>query len=553
MKNQKTLIFILCVIFSGLILHLFPIDETKVARSRLERLWRQDKTPIRQTILSQCNIISTKQETRFERLFLGWIGNLETKTVLPKKCHLFVYSSRNRLFMLKTLWVISVRVYSDKGPEILTKEYQLETPRPLCFLPLIAFLLALLFEIRSFGLAVLIPSYLFFVSGANLIHMTNLIYKSSIRAVTHEQRFFGIVLIVLWLAFLRVRSSGRQKPQVESSPVERVVNRIMATVTGLWNPVFFTLLGRFLFPKKGRWLTTFLDTQIIIFAASLYLFQLGFGSLRENITENVLLPRYFTFALMAYFATNYWLNPQGRLRVLWGLPNIWRAALFVIGFEVARSFFPSHLTFPLVTRIGLALVLSEIVWPIGISLKAVAKTFLPWVGVVFLSSFVAVLTYETGIIDLALTLFNPRIHPRFLLVFTFLAGIGIGFLTGSFSLAFFTLFAYLQSPQLALLKAGLLDGLIAGCLLSPFSLFNLIPAVQFKLTVRQIVAFRFRQLALPLFVGFLIYVLGALNSIAIIRPATFVFCCLVALAYQLKRRAWSLRRNRALLAPQGTG
>ena len=96
----------------------------------------------------------------------------------------------------------------------------------------------------------------------------------------------------------------------------------------------------------------------------------------------------------------------------------------------------------------------------------------------------------------------------------------------------------MKTASVPLVRAALLDGILAGILLSPFSLVNLIPAAQFRIGMGALIAERFRQLAFPLEIGVTIYAIGAINSVGILRPATFVFLCLVAVAYQLRKGAW---------------
>jgi hypothetical protein len=135
------------------------------------------------------------------------------------------------------------------------------------------------------------------------------------------------------------------------------------------------------------------------------------------------------------------------------------------------------------------------------------------------------------------------VHPTALVIFTFIAGLVLGFLTGNFSVTFFALFPVLLKPHgNELVKAALLDGILAGTLFSPFSLFNLLPAAQFGTSLQELTTFRFQQLAYPLGIAGAIYAISTINSVAILRPVTFVFLCLVALAFQLKKSKWKLGR-----------
>ena len=101
---------------------------------------------------------------------------------------------------------------------------------------------------------------------------------------------------------------------------------------------------------------------------------------------------------------------------------------------------------------------------------------------------------------------------------------------------------FIRSFDQPLVKAALIDGILAGSMLSPFSLFNLFPAAQFGLDLQDLVRFRIKQLAIPLTISTIIYAVCAINSVAILQPVTFIVLCLLALATRLKRNAWVWRR-----------
>jgi hypothetical protein len=212
--------------------------------------------------------------------------------------------------------------------------------------------------------------------------------------------------------------------------------------------------------------------------------------------------------------------------------------------EIAASQWPPLKALPTVTRFGAALFFSELVWPVRVNWKQAGSAWLPWAGMILLASFATSLAIQSGATDMMLVIAEPRIHPVGLVFFTFLAGIAMGFITGNFSSAFFAIFTLmLKSTSQPLVHAALLDGVFAGILLSPFSLYNLVPSVQFRLSHQDLLRFRFKQLMYPLGIGSLIYAVSAVNSVAILRPATFVFLCLAALAFQLRKSYWQIGQH----------
>jgi hypothetical protein len=249
------------------------------------------------------------------------------------------------------------------------------------------------------------------------------------------------------------------------------------------------------------------------------------------------MPRYFTFSALLFV-----LLQQGKIQrepCVWHIPGFWRSLLFVVLVETHAfhtSFWDgtNHLT-----RIGLSLVASQLVWPAQMNWKRVGRDTFKWGGMLAVGALFATLGTQLSITDLVLFALNPMMHPTGTVFFTFLSGLGLGFVTGNFAIAFFTLYTALsKSASIPVVQAALLDGIVAGILLSPVSVLNLLPAVQFGLSVKTVVVHRFRQLAFPLIIGLLIYAVSAITSVAILRPATFVFLCLVAVVIQLRKSSW---------------
>ena len=103
--------------------------------------------------------------------------------------------------------------------------------------------------------------------------------------------------------------------------------------------------------------------------------------------------------------------------------------------------------------------------------------------------------------------------------FTFGAGIAIGFVTGSVSTTFFALSPVLTKfYSVAVVRAALVDGILAGVVLSPLSLYNLLPMVHYRMRLHHLIGLRFRQVAVPLCLGGIIYLVSAINTVAILRP-----------------------------------
>ena len=47
-------------------------------------------------------------------------------------------------------------------------------------------------------------------------------------------------------------------------------------------------------------------------------------------------------------------------------------------------------------------------------------------------------------------------------------------------------------------------------------------------------------MAYPMIIGATIYAVSAINSVAILQPVTFIFMCLLAVTFQLRKSEWHL-------------
>lgn len=322
----------------------------------------------------------------------------------------------------------------------------------------------------------------------------------------------------------------------------RWLNRAILGSIGLWNPAAFTIAGRLFLPFQGsvNRIASFFTAQVAAVCLSLYLLAFDINQLQAFMSDSLLLPRYFTFGALIFMFLQH--ERPKREPITWKLGGFWRSVLCIVAIEAMAFHFRFLEGTSTITRIGAALVISQLLAPVGVRWKSFGREALHWSAMVVLSACIAVLSAQLSVTDLTLLIFDPRIHPTGVVFFTFLSGIVLGFVSGSFAISFFALFATLmKTAAVPLVKAALLDGILAGILLSPLSIHNLLPAAQFGVSMSNLIAYRFKQLAFPLAIGTLIYAVAAINSVAILRPATFVFLCLVAVVAQLKRKAWKLK------------
>ncbi len=530
--------FWVSVLASGIILKNLPVDDTKFALSKLGASLQSD-TRLRDQVAEHCATLEAKSATLVEKYILERLP-VPTRPEGGPACSLVAQNAKSTRFELRSFWSFRFQVRTEAGTPQIERDLFFDFPRPLVLFPLAVFLLALVFEFRQWGIGWTIVTYLILLAGGSPIGLSNAVFVSFRDTFNGEQPWVGFILILAWVALCR----GATTPPsafVLKEPLAKRLSRVSLFGMGLWNPTAFTLVGPLLLPFKGSVarLAQFFTLQVIAAAMSLYLLALDFGQLSAFATKNLLVPRYFTFGLILFMLLEY--RKTRYEAFVWEFPYFLRTVVLVLSIEVATHYFSFWAGTSTLTRIGLSLVLVQLLSSTKRNWARVRTELLKGAGVLLLCATVASLSTVLSATDLVLRLVDPRIHPSAIGLFTFLCGIGLGFLSGSFSVAYFALTLVLMnaSPD-PLVRAAHLDGVLAGILISPFSLLNWLPAAQFRLSLRQVIVHRFKQLSFPLLIGLVIYALGAINSVAILRPATFVFLCLLALVVKLRDGSWRL-------------
>lgn len=538
--------FFVSLVATGVILMSVPYDESKLGYYRMDSLLQRE-TSLHDVLTNQCGRIASgtpASPSADEKMFLERYTPGPTAKTDGNGCTVTIVNSSRDRFGIRTYWHYLVTIRNARGT-VFERKFAVEAPRPLVLLPLAAILLALIFEIPWWGMTWTLSTYLFTLAGLNLIDGLRMAVSTARLTVETDQTLPGFLLIAAWLTLLLAHRE-RLVPRIPKNWADRVGTRFANMLIGLWNPGVYTIAGQLLFPVKRSLARAlpFLDTQLVLLGLSLYLFSLDIHQFGEFLKTGVLLPRYFTYTVFLFVAVSNWSLRPRRQVLLWKRPGIWRALVALLVVEAAGFRLPWLRMIPTATRFGAALLASELVYPIHIDWGRALRLFLPWAAVIGLASFVTALSLNAGSIDLMLVMTEPRIHPVGIVFFTFLAGIALGFISGGFSSAFFALFTLMvKTSGQPLVRAALLDGVFAGMLLSPFSIYNLMPAVQFGIAQQEILKFRFKQLAYPLVIGAIIYAVSAVNSVAILRPATFVFLCLAALAFQLRKSYWQIGQH----------
>lgn len=535
MKKKSHLGFYVSVIASGIILNALPINDMKFALYKLGGVLQSD-VRLRDQVAEHCGSLSARSATQVEKYILEHLP-VPSRPQGGPECILVAQSAKVTRFQLRSYWDFQMQVRDINNTPLLDRHFALDFPRPLVLLPIAIFLLALVFEFRGWGIGWTASSYVFLLCGGSLISAFHYVRQGAQMAFTAEQSWTGLFLIMLWVGLCRGRQIKVSAPPATRR--QRWINRTGLAAIAFWNPTALTLAGRMLVPFRGAFsrVAPFFTLQVAAVALSLYLLSFNPLHLKQFFSASLLLPRYFTFGLLLFMLLEHrHLKEEPRL---WNLPGFWRSLAFIVFFETSAAMTDFWQGTSTLTRIGLALVLSQLVWWGSMDWKRVSREILRTAGPLLVCAVLSEMSALLSMTDLALRLFDPRMHPNGTVFFTFLSGISLGFLTGSFGVAYFAMMmALMKTASLPMVRSALLDGILAGILLSPFSIINWIPAAQFGFSVSQMVVFRFKQLAFPLGIGLLIYAVSTINSVAILMPATFVFLCLVAVVFQLKKSSW---------------
>lgn len=543
MNLSKTSAFLISAIACFFILNRLPYDSRLVDLIRLERTSSIDKGWTGGS-LAQCSKFTSLNSTREEDLWSERLAVAASPSGAP--CHVAVTSVRSTQLGLRTYTQGDARISFNSGSLLAHRSYSVQTPTPLALLPLALFVLALLFRVVSFGPVLTFGLFALTMEGGNLIQLFTSLFHATTSLWLSDRYLWGLTLVLAWVAFFSTRDEGVVEPNRRLAiKVPAVWSQFLAVMVGMWSPgVFSCFMSLFRLPARGlSKLAPLFNQQILVVTLSLYLFNMDRSRGGAWLESSLLLPRYFSFAILILLV----LQPRplffsSQETQNW-LVRFFRPAIFVIPLELMLQFWPVWRTFSLVTRIGFLLVMSEVLWPRGIKTTAALKVFAGGLLPLFACFLAGELAMRSGVPELVTVITHPRFHPSFFPLFVFLSGFLLSFVTGNPATAFFTLVLDLWNHPAP--RGALLDGILAGALLSPFSVLNWVPLRQ--LGVRPLAWYlgRFRQIGPALAIGGSIYAIGGIQSVAILQPVTFLFLILVAVAFALKERGWQWTKSPA--------
>lgn len=548
-QNLKTLTRIaVAILMAALFLSWIPFSEREVATQRLEQeILRSEE--IRGKVSTLCKELLTNENTPLERWFISKIpsGNAVQSAPSLPSCILKAESTHSFHFNLMAQWSLGFQIFTPpSSTPILTQTFSTQFPLPLSFLPLLTFVFLIPFNISITESLVALGFHLLFLFGLNLIQAIKSFPKTMIGIITTDRLFPGLLLFSLWLSIRPL--SERKQVRHATNSLEALLNSFFSSLIGIWNPILYSLLGPLLLPsgKEIKKITNLLNIQLLVLTLSLFTFGLNLSNL-DSVIKSFFSPRYFSLSIL--FCFFFFLIPKPP----YSQPLIWKFKHFriyiasAVTVQILGLFFPDLKAISSLTQFGLLFVLIEI---FSSPLDPWKTIFSRWkwpLSALMLSSLVAAYSSDSGAVDLIISICDPKKHPTVFLPFALLSGFLVGFVTGGFATPFFALVSQLvQSYPSPLIRAALFDGILAGLLLSPFSLFNLYPAFQNKVPIQKILRLRSKQVLVPLLMGAIVYLVGTVTQLRILPSVCFVFCCLAALTLKLKKNRWKLEWGPAI-------
>lgn len=541
-QYQRIIKWITIPLVAFILLQLIPFSQREVATQRLEQEINH-AVDLKKRIADSCQELLPNENSPLERWFITKLKpSTPPENSAPiSSCILKANSTQASQFHLLAQWSLGFEIFKSNSTQpIITQTYSTKFPLPLCFLPLLIFILTLSFNFSIYGSVCFLVFHFLFLSGLNLIQLLKILPKVAVSIVTTDRLFPGLLLFSLWFALRPL--SERKRARTPVGTVEAVVNSFFTNLIGIWNPILYTLVGPMLFSftNDQKKLRLFFNTQLLIWTLSLYILGLEISNI-YSVFNTFLTPRYLSFSIIFYLFTSFIPQNPNSQPLIWETKYFWKYLVAIGITEFLGFLIPELRSIPTLTRLALIFLLVEFSQS---NLESWSSIFARWKGpllVLIISSSVATFSSEVGAIDLVASICDPQKHPTAILPFTILSGFLLGFLTGGLTSPFFILVSQMiQAYPNPLIRAALFDGVLTGLMFSPFSLFNLYPSVQYKISLQKILQIRAQQLTLPLIMGLLIYFVGTVTTLGVLPPVCFVFCCLTIATYKLKQSRWKI-------------
>ena len=295
---QLLIKWLIATITAAIFLVLLPFSQREVATERLNS--ELSKTvELTKIVSDNCRELLSNENTPLERWFIEKLipQPLVSPSPLLPSCVLRAQSTHSSQLNLRAQWNLGFEIFDSTSLRpIITKSYATQFPLPLCFLPLLAFILMLPFSSHLFGAITCLVLHLFFLSGLNLIELLKNLPKIPINILATDRLFPGLFLFSLWIGLLPLHE--RKRGKTASNRIEVLVNSFFNNLLGIWNPILYTLIGPIIFSvgNEIKRLTVFLNSQLLILALSLYIFGLDLSNIYSVFTT-FLTPRYFSFSI----------------------------------------------------------------------------------------------------------------------------------------------------------------------------------------------------------------------------------------------------------------
>jgi len=535
MALSRVLLFWLYGAILGAILFFTPYQPLNVANHRIEKQLSVESGLVGQ-ILSRCQRLVAITQGPIESFLMRRFST--PSSALDRSlstCSAEVLTKHGQRLSLQSHYTYTLLVRDAQAATVLEHHFHASFPTLFSLWPFGLLLIAFALEFGIWVFPVSIAALGLTLSGGNLIYAFQLGHKALLTTLRSDLSLWTTLALLFWTFLIRdelksMRPLGNRK--------ERASFLSHFGVIGMISPSLFTLMSRSIYAAGNRLLrlSSLLKLQAILVGASLYLFSMTTSAVGSESIQHLLLPRYFFFG----FALLILLRRESILPATFPSPSI----LVIARWLVASAIFPvlslgyeplQNLPSLLLIAIGLVLTEAAVRWQLLRSWKLWRSFFafaIPLIGIHAIS----ILCLETGTIDLVVEWLNPQRHPTILPLTTFAAGFVVALVSGSFSISFYALYTTLGIANLTpVIRASLLDGILAGILLSPFSVLNWIPSVLFQVPLSKTLALRTRDTWGAFAIAILICGVSSFGVLGILQPISFLVIILMAITFRIYR------------------
>lgn len=506
----------------ALLLTKIPVPEAILTAAELKRVHSSEIESGLFKVSQSCNSLSPYSDSEIEREFI----RTQKLNYAPsgKNCSVKINEASTERYFLKksTALHLSIFTTTDKPVALYEQSFLVSHLLPLALLPFLAFFLSVILEMKFFTPPLVLSCLFFFYSAFNPIDFFKDSFFSLNEIWNQDKNLLGLCLLFLWS---RISRPDNTRP---------FFSKTLFVLLGVLNPAIIVTARRSLMRLGNN-----IKAKAQLLSLQTLFLMLSFSLLAiSRSTEEIFLPRYFTYAFFVFLAFQLFVSPFSIPTYVWKNPFKAMHLICILLGEVGFHFLSPQT--PLILRVSLELIAAEIL-PLKQPRFFIrnGRFLFSRMLVLFFSSFAAFIANKLGVLTLLFTIMQIETFQLGLPFALFIFGTVTGIIFGGIAIPyFFVLSSFAALANIPEAKAGLMDGLVLGTLFSPLSIFNWFTSKEIHLSVHTILNSRLRTLRLSVLAGGIVYFVSGMNSVKVLQPATFLFLLLVMFVNHMRIRKW---------------